>query len=121
MSPGARSGPGSDDGVVALEFALVLPVVALLLVTILQLMGTARDALSVQSVARQAARAAALDDGAAARSWVAAHLPEAVVSVDATEVTAGPVVTVTVTLARDVWGRPVRLSHSASAVVEPGR
>lgn len=62
---GAKA-PGSDDkGVAAVEFALVLPLLVVLLFTIVLAGSVYVDQLQLESVARNAARAAAVDPAAA--------------------------------------------------------
>lgn len=51
---------GGDDGQATVEFALVLPVVALVVLGIAQVVAVARDQLAVEFAAREAARAAAV-------------------------------------------------------------
>lgn len=52
---------GSDGGQVAVELALVLPLVAVLVLALLQVAVLGRDAVVVTHAAREAARAAAVD------------------------------------------------------------
>lgn len=69
MRPRHGSAPGRDAGQAAVELALVMPVVVLLLLTILQVGLLARDSLLVAHASREAARAAAVDpDPHAART-----------------------------------------------------
>lgn len=109
---------GSDErGVVALEVALVAPLVALLVVAVLAVLGPVGDVLAVEQAARAAARAVALT-GAPADGTAAAHavLPGARVVVDLD----ADVVLVQVTHVRDVLGRSVPTSGTAVAALEPG-
>ena len=53
---------GTDRGQATVELALLLPVVVLLLLAVLQLGRVARDVVLVTHAAREAARAAAVDD-----------------------------------------------------------
>lgn len=52
---------GSDGGQVAVELALVLPLVAVLVLALLQVAVLGRDAVVVTHTAREAVRAAAVD------------------------------------------------------------
>jgi hypothetical protein len=54
--------PGREGGQATVELALLLPVVVLLLLVILQVGLLARDVVLVAHAAREAARAAAVDD-----------------------------------------------------------
>lgn len=77
MSPAAHP-PPRDAGQAAVELALALPVVALLLLAIIQLTVVVRDAVVVTHVAREAARAAAVSAdpvGAGRRAAAAAAGP----------------------------------------------
>jgi len=67
-------GDRGDRGQSTAELALLLPVVVLVLLAVLQLGLVARDAVLVTHAAREAARAAAVDDapGAARRAALAA-------------------------------------------------
>jgi Flp pilus assembly protein TadG len=65
-SPGRRRSPGRDAGQATVELALVLPLVASLLLAIIQAGVLARDQLLVTHAAREAVRAAAVDDDPAA-------------------------------------------------------
>ena len=68
---GARLRARPDDGQAAVELALVLPAVVLLLLAILQFALVARDELLVVHAAREAARAASVGaSGSAAASRV---------------------------------------------------
>ena len=55
-------GPREEEGQATVELALLLPVVVLLLLAVLQLGLVARDVVLVAHAAREAARAAAVDD-----------------------------------------------------------
>ncbi len=57
-----RAAPRADRGQAAVELALVLPVVLLLVLAALQVGLVARDVVLVEHAAREAARAAAVDD-----------------------------------------------------------
>lgn len=58
--------PGSDPGQSTVELALLLPVVLVLLLAVLQVGLIARDVVLVAHASREAARAAAVEGGAAA-------------------------------------------------------
>jgi len=105
-----------EAGVVALEVALVAPLVALLVVAVLAVLGPVGDVLAVEEAARSAARAVALTGDPAAGTGAAhALLPAAQVVVDLD----GEVVLVEVTHVRDVFGRSVPTTGSAVAALEP--
>jgi Flp pilus assembly protein TadG len=55
---------GGERGQATVELALVLPIVALLLLALVQVAVVARDQVLVAHAAREAARAAAVDDDA---------------------------------------------------------
>jgi hypothetical protein len=65
-----RAGLGVDAGQATVELALVLPIIALVLASLVQAVVVARDQLLVVHAAREAARAAAVDPspGAALRA-----------------------------------------------------
>lgn len=107
----------AEAGVVALEVALVAPLVALLVVAVLAVLGPVGDVLAVEEAARAAARTVALT-GQPAEGVTAAHavVPGAQVVVD---LDAG-VVLVEVTHVRDVLGRSVPTTGTAVAALEPG-
>jgi Flp pilus assembly protein TadG len=70
--------PPRDDGQAAVELALALPVVALLLLAVIQLAVVVRDAVVVTHAAREAARAAAVSSdpvGSGRRAAIAAAGP----------------------------------------------
>jgi Flp pilus assembly protein TadG len=62
--PGRRRLAGGERGQATVELALVLPLVALLLLALVQVAIVARDQVLVAHAAREAARAAAVDDDA---------------------------------------------------------
>ena len=66
MTVRRRAPHGADPGQSTVELALLLPVVCLLLLAVLQLGVVGRDLVLVTHAAREAARAAALDDAAGA-------------------------------------------------------
>lgn len=105
----------------ALEFALLLPLVALLLVATLQLVGLVRDVLVVQDLARQVARVAAVsnDDGPA-RAVVGDRLPGATVAITPLRRRSGTTVRVVVRHVAEVAGQRVPVVGRAAALVEPG-
>ncbi len=104
---------------VALELALTLPLVALLLVAGLALVGVVRSSLVAQEAARLGARVAAVDgDDAAVRRAVADVLGPVA------EVRVGPrrtrgIVEVTVVVPVDVVGLPRTVTARSAALVEP--
>lgn len=114
-----RRGRGDERGVVALELAMTLPLVALLLVAAFALVDVVRSSLVAQEAARLGARVAAVDgDDAAVRRAVADVLGPAV------EVRVGPrrprgVVEVTVVVPVDVVGLPHTVTARSAAMVEP--
>jgi TadE-like protein len=65
-TPARRAAPGADDGQATVELAMVLPLVAGLLLAIMQAAVLARDQILVTHAAREAVRAAAVDDDPAA-------------------------------------------------------
>lgn len=111
----------SQDGVVSLEFVLLLPLLALLLGVVLQVVGVVRDVLVVQDLARQAVRVAAVsaDDGRA-HAVVTDRLVEATVDVTPVRRRTGSTVHVVVRYVTDVAGQPVPIVGRATAMVEPG-
>jgi Flp pilus assembly protein TadG len=102
---------------VALETALVLPVVVLLLVGVLGLLGVVQAQLEVEQAARAGARAAAVTGNRADGLLVAGATSKAS---SVTVVVRGARVTVEVVAQRDVLGVPVWLSATAVAPLEPG-
>ncbi|HUH06875.1 MAG TPA: TadE family protein [Egibacteraceae bacterium] len=67
-APRRRAEQGGDAGSQAVEFALVLPGIVLLLVTLLHCAIAAADLVAVQGIAREAARFAAVADDGAVRA-----------------------------------------------------
>lgn len=68
-----RRGPRRDRGQATVEFALALPLVALLVLGIVQLVVIARDQLAVELAAREGARAAAVAAAPASAGTAAAE------------------------------------------------
>lgn len=66
-----RAGAAGEAGSQALEFALVLPAVFLVLALVLQAGVVGAELVLAQTVAREAARAAAVEDDASARERAA--------------------------------------------------
>lgn len=96
MTPILRT-TARDRGQASVEFALALPLVAILVLGIVQLVVVARDQLAVELAARDGARAAAVSaapDGAARR---AAELAVSLRPLSVTTSTSGERVEVTVT------------------------
>jgi Flp pilus assembly protein TadG len=87
---GARGGARPDTGQAAVELALVLPAVVMLLLAIVQFAWVARDELLVVHAAREAARAASL--GGSAATATARVLPGARVTIDGGARVGDPVV-----------------------------
>lgn len=115
------SGADQERGAVALEFALLLPLVALLLVAALQVVGLARDVVVVQDLARQAVRvAAASGDDAATRAVVEERLPRAAVVISPLHRRVGDLVHVVVRQDASLAGVTVSVTGQAVARVEPG-
>lgn len=110
-----------ERGVVALEFALLLPLMALLLFVVLQVLGVARDVLVVQDLARQGARRAAVADDAEVHAVVQHRLPAATVRIIPPDAGPGRLVTVEVGATTTVAGRPFVVTGRGTAMVEPGR
>ena len=105
----------------SLELALLLPMVAMLLVAVLQMVGLARDLLVVQDLARQAARVAATtSDHGTVTAVVTGRLPAADVEVVPGARLPGTQVRVTVRLDVDIAGRGLRVTGHGTAMVEPG-
>lgn len=85
-----------DRGQATVEFALALPLVAVLVLGVVQLVVVARDQLAVELAAREGARAAAVSasPAAAARAAAAAAIALAPLEVDVTEADGRVTVTV---------------------------
>ncbi|HEX6262357.1 MAG TPA: TadE family protein [Actinomycetota bacterium] len=81
LRPHHRSDPrrGGVAGSAAVEFALVLPLVALVIAGLVQVVRLGGESLSVLSAAREGARTAAvtIDDGEVRRAVIASGLDEA--------------------------------------------
>jgi TadE-like protein len=88
----ARRHARPDDGQAAVELALVLPAVVVLLLSLLQFALVARDELLVVHAAREAARAASV--AASAPTAVARVLPGATVEISGGARVGDPVVAV---------------------------
>jgi len=125
IGPAARAA-GDDRGQAAVELALALPVVVLLLLGMLQVALVGRDQLAVELATREAARAAAVSADPVAAARLAAERVTTLRPLQVA-VSAGPTtVTVTVThpSATDVAmvGRmigDVQLRASVTMAVEP--
>jgi Flp pilus assembly protein TadG len=112
-----------ERGSLSLESVLVLPVLALLVVGVLEVAAVTRDVLVAHEAARAGARAAATSTGTAAveraARQAAPELEEVVVLVDPVTRRDGDVVRVTVSSRRAVLGVPTTVRASAVARVEP--
>jgi hypothetical protein len=120
--PSAVPAPLREQGVLSLEAVLVLPILALLIVALLEAAGLIRDVLLVHEAARAGARAAATSTGAESPLGAArAAAPELVVHVQVSPMVRGDgdVVTVTVTTDRRVGPVRHRIRAQAVARVEP--
>ena len=128
---GVRPGAGppapargfGERGSLSLESVLVLPVLALLVVGVLEVAALTRDVLVAHEAARAGARAAATSTGTVAveraARQAAPELEEVVVLVDPVTRRDGDVVRVTVSSRRAVLGVPTTVRASAVARVEP--
>ena len=85
-----------DGGQAAVELALALPVVVLLLLGLLQVAVVGRDQLAVELAAREAARAAAVSADPVAAARLAAERVTSLRPLQVTVSTAAQAVTVTV-------------------------
>jgi hypothetical protein len=117
---GRRAG---DEGFLSLEAVLVLPLVAMLVVGLIQVAAVGRDVLVLHEAARAGVRAAATSTGAtapdrAARA-AAPELPQLRVEVDPVRREAGMLVTVQVSAERRLGPVVRTLRASAVAQVEP--
>lgn len=112
-----------DAGSVSLEMALAVPALFLLVLLVLHAAVLGRDAILVQSAAREGARVAATTGSdAAVRSVVSEALDgrEATVTISPAVRRPGHVVRVTVTLRSRAGREGTELRGVAAAVVEPG-
>ena len=123
--PAARDA-GGERGQAAVELALALPVVVLLLLGMLQVALVGRDQLAVELAAREAARAAAVSADPVAAARLAAERVTPLRPLQVAVTAGGETVTVTVThpSATDVAivGRviaDVELRASVTMAVEP--
>jgi Flp pilus assembly protein TadG len=124
-APGPAAGPrrtAREDGVLSLEAVMILPVLALLVVGLLEVAGLVRDVLLVHEAARMGVRVAATTTGSepvrrAARD--AAPELDLQVSVDPLARRDGDLVTVRVTTARRIGPVQHRVQARALARVEP--
>jgi len=114
---------GTDAGVLSLEAVLVLPVLAVLIIGLLQVAAVGRDVLVLHEAARAGARAAATSTGATAPDRAArAAAPELAglrVEVEPVVRSAGMLVTVRVSVERRLGPVTRTLRASAVAHVEP--
>lgn len=121
-SPSSARHRGAEDGSLSLEAVMVLPVLALLVLGMLEVAGVVRDVMVVHEAARAGARAAATSTGDAAVSAAARSAsPEidVAVLVDPLRRSDGDVVTVTVTTDRRIGPVTHRIRARAVARVEP--
>lgn len=118
-----RRGPAHGErGVVSLEWVLALPLLALVVVGLLEVGGIVRDALLVHDAARAGARAAATSTGTAAvEDAVGASVASLDPRVDVVprERAAGELVEVTVSIERTLGPVTHPISARAVARVEP--
>jgi len=114
-----RLGPRGDRGMVTAELATVLPVLVLLLAVVLSAVSVAGVRVRVQDAAREAARAAARGDDAAARDLAQQSAPGVTVTltVSGGEVVADARLSVHL-LAH--WLPAVTVTGRAVAAREPG-
>ncbi len=118
----ARGRPG-ERGAVSLEFALAVPVLALLMLLVLHAAVYARDALLVQGAAQHGARAAAATaDNNRVRGVVRDALDgrDAVVTITPLHRQAGDTVRVGVTLRSRAGFGHHSVTARGAAIVEPG-
>ena len=122
VAAGRRPCSRAQDGVVSLEWVLALPLLAIAVMGLLEVVGVARDALVVHEAARAGARAAATSTGTSpVQEAVAASLPERdpAITVAPVQRTAGDVVEVSVSIERRVGPVVHPVSARAVARVEP--
>lgn len=94
-----RSGPsrrGGDAGQAAVELALALPLVVMLVAGLAQLVVVARDQLAIEVAARDGARAAAVAAAPAAAADRAAHAAVSLRPIDVSTSVGADTVTVSV-------------------------
>ncbi len=103
-----RARAGGDDGQAAVELALALPVVVVLLLGMLQVALVGRDQLAVELAAREAARAAAVSADPAGAARAAAGRVTTLRPLTVTVRVGGDTVTVTVGHAERDRRRPDR-------------
>lgn len=119
---GGRDGR-NDAGMLSLEAVLVLPVLALLVIGVLQVAGVVRDVLVLHEAARAGARAAATTSGtagpAAAARQAAPELAGLTVRVTPAVRRDGDLVRVEVTVRRSIGPVGHTLRASAVSRVEP--
>jgi Flp pilus assembly protein TadG len=119
---GARPRQRGQEAVVSLEWVLALPLLALVVVGLLEVGGVVRDVLLLHDAARAGARAAATSTGTGAvREAVdaSAGALEPHVEVVPRDRSAGELVEVTVTVERDLGPVTHLLTARAVARVEP--
>ena len=113
----------SSEGSLSLEAVMVLPILALLLVVLLQLAALVADVLLLHEAARSGARAAATTSGTgpvvAAVTDAAPELPDLKVQVTPTVRGDGDLVRVEVRVTRSIGPVDHRLQTVAHARVEP--
>lgn len=124
--PGLSSGPPNrscDAGALSLEAVLVLPILALLVVVLLQVAALVTDLLVLHEAARAGARTAATTSGSGpvvtAAKEAAPELPDLTVQVSPTVRGDGDLVRVEVRVTRSVGPVAHRLEAVAHARVEP--
>jgi hypothetical protein len=114
--------PRSDDGMLSLEAVMLLPVLALLMLSLFEVAAVLRDVLVLHEAARSGARVAATSSGAAPVVHAArAAAPELELAVEVRPQVrrAGDQVTVVVHAQRTVGPINHRLRAQAVARVEP--
>jgi Flp pilus assembly protein TadG len=119
---GATPRERGQEAVVSLEWVLALPLLALVVVGLLEVGGIVRDVLLLHDAARAGARAAATSTGTASvEGAVAASVPSLGPRVEVVprQRSAGELVEVTVTVERDLGPVTHPLTARAVARVEP--
>lgn len=114
-----RAGRDGGAGVVALEFALHLPLVALLVVAVLSLVGVVRASLLLHEAARVGARVAAVDADDAAVARAVVRVAGADVQVEVGPRRPDQLVAVEVRSRHRVMGLGHDLAARSVAMVEP--